>query len=101
MFEIFYHKDYNTKCLPTLRADEHYLHGFVYFRQVKDVSLRRGYFQKSLVLLTWFPFVPLYSKMLKYLAPQFFELGYTVLEACNNLTRLVHVQASLTGHFQI
>jgi len=73
----------------------------VYFRQVKDASLRRGYFQKvslmfsdsgclsgigcilmfhlfllqSVVILSKFPFVNLFNQMLDLIAPEFFENG--------------------------
>lgn len=40
------HLQYNEKCLPTLQANPGYYYGFVYFRQVKDKDLPRGYFQK-------------------------------------------------------
>lgn len=40
------HKLYNETCLPTLLANSGYYYGFVYFRQVKDKNLPRGYFQK-------------------------------------------------------
>lgn len=32
--------------LFTLQSDEAYYYGFVFFRQTKDKSIRRGYFQK-------------------------------------------------------
>lgn len=37
---------YNTKCPIALQIDESYYWGYVYFRQVKDITLPRGYFQK-------------------------------------------------------
>lgn len=37
---------YNQKCPVSLQADSSYFYGYVYFRQVKDCSLPRGYFQK-------------------------------------------------------
>ena len=37
---------YNALCPPSLQIDCAFLYGFAYFRQVKDRSLRRGYFQK-------------------------------------------------------
>ena len=37
---------YNVKCPSALQVDSKYMIGYVYFRQVKDPSLRRGYFQK-------------------------------------------------------
>ena len=40
------HQFYNHKCPVYLQADPGYYYGYVYFRQVKDKSLPRGYFQK-------------------------------------------------------
>lgn len=40
------HINYNAKCPVFLQADHSYLYGFVFFRQIKDLSLPRGYFQK-------------------------------------------------------
>lgn len=38
--------EYNGATLPTLQINPGYFWGFVYFRQVKDATLPRGYFQK-------------------------------------------------------
>ena len=40
------HTTYNKTCPVFLRINPHFFFGFVYFRQIKDVSLPRGYFQK-------------------------------------------------------
>lgn len=40
------HVNYNAKCPVFLQADDRCLYGFVFFRQIKDLSLPRGYFQK-------------------------------------------------------
>lgn len=37
---------YNQKSPPYLQVNNGYFYGYVYFRQVKDISLPRGYFQK-------------------------------------------------------
>lgn len=44
-------KTYNSKCPPALQVDQNCILGYVYFRQVKDPSLRRGYFQKVSIYL--------------------------------------------------
>jgi hypothetical protein len=41
-----FYLSYNIKCPPPLQVDHKFLNGYVYFRQVKDPTLRRGYFQK-------------------------------------------------------
>jgi hypothetical protein len=38
--------DYNRKALTGLEVERSYMFGYVFFRQVKDKSLKRGYFQK-------------------------------------------------------
>lgn len=40
------HTTYNNTCPVFLRINPHFFFGFVYFRQIKDASLPRGYFQK-------------------------------------------------------
>uniref|UniRef100_A0A8C4R0P0 DENN/MADD domain containing 6B n=1 Tax=Eptatretus burgeri TaxID=7764 RepID=A0A8C4R0P0_EPTBU len=71
-----------------LQRDPHYFYGYVYFRQVKDNSLKRGYFQKSLVLLSRLPFVNLFSSVAKLVAPEYFEKLEPCLEAaCKDIDR--------------
>lgn len=41
-----FYLSYNVKCPPPLQVSHKFLNGYVYFRQVKDPTLRRGYFQK-------------------------------------------------------
>ncbi|XP_060516029.1 protein DENND6A [Cylas formicarius] len=76
---------YNAKCLSSLKVVETHYWGYVYFRQVKDITMPRGYFQKSVVLLSYLPFVNLFSKLCGYIAPEYFEHGDASLEAvcCN------------------
>ncbi|XP_057597367.1 protein DENND6B isoform X5 [Hippopotamus amphibius kiboko] len=78
------------------REPAHYF-GYVYFRQVKDSSLKRGYFQKgpqglgrhltgpralqSLVLVSRLPFVRLFQALLGLVAPEFFDKLAPCLEA--------------------
>lgn len=57
-----------------------YLYGYTFFLQRRDASLRRGYFQKSLVLLTHLPYVGLFSELVARVGRAFFEHGVTVLE---------------------
>ncbi|CAO3593330.1 unnamed protein product [Absidia cylindrospora] len=64
---------------PTTTAG--FLYGYVFFRQKKDASIRRGYFQKSLVLLSQHPFVGLFSRIISILGPAFFDAGQPMLEA--------------------
>ncbi|XP_047641850.1 protein DENND6B isoform X13 [Phacochoerus africanus] len=55
-------------------------------RQVKDSSARRGYFQKSLVLVSRLPFVRLFQALLSLVAPEYFDKLTPCLEAvCNEI----------------
>nr|XP_004650465.1 protein DENND6B isoform X1 [Jaculus jaculus]XP_045007691.1 protein DENND6B isoform X1 [Jaculus jaculus] len=79
-------RSYNSRApLSLQREPAHYL-GFVYFRQVKDSSVKRGYFQKSLVLVSRLPFVRLFQSLLSLIAPEYFEKLAPCLEAvCNEI----------------
>ncbi|XP_051045575.1 protein DENND6B isoform X2 [Phodopus roborovskii] len=75
----------NNAPLALQREPAHYL-GYVYFRQVKDSSVKRGYFQKSLVLVSRLPFVRLFQSLLSLIAPEYFEKLAPCLEAvCNEI----------------
>ncbi|XP_068264903.1 protein DENND6A isoform X2 [Nyctibius grandis] len=71
-----------------LKKDPAYYYGYVYFRQVRDKSLKRGYFQKSLVLISKLPYVHLFRTILKQIAPEYFEKSEAFLEAvCSDVDR--------------
>lgn len=100
------HRRFNASCPPAQSADAGHYWGFVYFRQIKDARLPRGYFQKSLVLLTRLPFVHLYRQLVAVLAPIYFDdrsphSGAAVLEAaCNHICQWPRLAAGtqLTLH---
>lgn len=58
-----------------------YLYGYTYFLQRRDTSRPRGYFQKSLVILSHLPYVGLFHRVIARLGPVFFEHGMVVLES--------------------
>ncbi|KAG0313567.1 Protein dennd6a [Dissophora globulifera] len=62
-------------------TDAGFLYGYVFFRQKQDPSIRRGYFQKSVVLLSQHPFIGLFSKLVSVLGPAYFEVGKPMLES--------------------
>ncbi|XP_041047350.1 DENN/MADD domain containing 6Aa isoform X1 [Carcharodon carcharias] len=71
-----------------LKKDPAHYYGYVYFRQVRDKTLKRGYFQKSLVLLSKLPYVNFFHFLLKLIAPEYFDKNEPCLEAaCNDLDR--------------
>uniref|UniRef100_A0A3Q0RC01 DENN/MADD domain containing 6B n=1 Tax=Amphilophus citrinellus TaxID=61819 RepID=A0A3Q0RC01_AMPCI len=82
------HRDdlYNRDAPVTLQRETAHFFGYVYFRQVKDVSVKRGYFQKSLVLVSRLPYTHLFHSLLQLIAPEFFEKHEPCLEAvCNEI----------------
>ncbi|XP_070803831.1 protein DENND6B [Pituophis catenifer annectens] len=66
---------------PGLQPEPAHLFGYVFFRQVRDRSVQRGYFQKSLVLVTRLPYVTLFHSLLHLIAPEYFEKLDPCLEA--------------------
>uniref|UniRef100_A0A8C0FPW4 DENN domain containing 6B n=1 Tax=Bubo bubo TaxID=30461 RepID=A0A8C0FPW4_BUBBB len=52
----------------------------------KDSSMKRGYFQKSLVLVSRLPYVNLFQSLLQLIAPEYFDKLEPCLEAvCNEI----------------
>lgn len=82
------HREYNARCLPSLQLDNNFLFGFAYFRQVKDPSIRRGYYQKSVILLSYLPLVDFFTQVTTLVARKFFDSGELSLEvACHDVER--------------
>jgi hypothetical protein len=52
-----------------------------FFRQIKDPSFKRGYFQKSVVLVSRAPLTTFLEECSFIVGPLFFEFGRSVLEA--------------------
>ncbi|XP_028306138.1 protein DENND6B [Gouania willdenowi] len=77
---------YDQDAPITLQSEKSHFYGYVYFRQVKDISVKRGYFQKSLVLVSRLPYTHLYHMLLQIVAPEFFGKLQPCLEAvCNEI----------------
>ncbi|KAJ3328704.1 Protein dennd6a [Blyttiomyces sp. JEL0837] len=51
-----------------------YTYGYVFFRQQKDSEIRRGFFQKSLVLLSPHPWPGLFKHVMSTIGPKFMTL---------------------------
>lgn len=82
------HQKYNSCCPVALQINAGFYWGYVYFRQVKDISLPRGYFQKSVVILSKLPFNKLFSEISCLISPEYFENGEPSLEAaCHNIDK--------------
>ncbi|KAJ7187904.1 hypothetical protein C8R46DRAFT_1205136 [Mycena filopes] len=63
-----------------------FIYGFAHFTQRKDGSSKRGYEQRSLVVLTHHPYPALFARITALLGPLFQEHGLPMLEAaCHNI----------------
>ena len=62
-------------------APHSYDYGYVYFRRSRDPSVRRGYVQKAVVVVTPAPFTGLFHRVARILGPLYFEYGETILES--------------------
>lgn len=80
-----YYQYYNSIVPPALQVDSNSLFGYVHFRQIRDKTVKRGYFQKSLVLLSKLPFISLFISIVSQLGPNYFQYGLTSLETCCHL----------------
>ncbi|KJE91019.1 hypothetical protein CAOG_02223 [Capsaspora owczarzaki ATCC 30864] len=69
-------------------AVSNFLYGHVFFRQIRDGGLKRGYFQKSVVIVSPYPYPSLYGKLVSLIAPEYFAHGRPLLEAASqNISR--------------
>lgn len=64
---------YNTQTTQALSVDTQFIYGYVHFLQKKDSSLKRGYFQKSLVILSMLPFVELFYHVVNVVGTNYFD----------------------------
>ncbi|GAB5368526.1 hypothetical protein AAMO2058_001326700 [Amorphochlora amoebiformis] len=69
---------------------------YTFFRQKKDNSIRRGYLQKSLVVVSPFPFADLFQKLVLVLGKTYFSVGESSIEAaCQNIAQWPRPKAGL------
>jgi len=65
-----------------------YLFGFAFFCQKPDSSIKRGYFQKSVVLVSHLPYTRLFLRVVEIISPLFFRYGQSIFEAsCRNISQ--------------
>eukprot|EP00118_Oscarella_pearsei_P012620 m.94468 g.94468 ORF g.94468 m.94468 type:complete len:560 (+) comp36816_c0_seq10:64-1743(+) len=73
---------------PALEPFGSHYFGFVHFRQTRDPTSKRGYFQKSVIILTRLPYTKLFSHLVKLVAPEYFDNGEISLEStCHDIDR--------------
>ncbi|KAI1714570.1 stabilization of polarity axis domain-containing protein [Ditylenchus destructor] len=77
----------STSSVPAaLQPDPNYLFGFVHFRQQRNPSLPRGYYQKSVVLLSPLPLFGLFTHIVSEIALSFFGSCEMAIEsACQQI----------------
>lgn len=79
---------YNTQTTQALNVDTQFIYGYVHFLQKKDSSLKRGYFQKSLVILSFLPFVELFYHTVSIVGTHYFDNEHLLnLENVYNQTK--------------
>uniref|UniRef100_A0A914ZGA7 UDENN domain-containing protein n=1 Tax=Parascaris univalens TaxID=6257 RepID=A0A914ZGA7_PARUN len=77
---------YTERVPIAAEIDPVYFYGFVHFRQQRDATLPRGYYQKSLVLITLLPLFNLFTYVVESVANGFFESGEPAVEAaCHHI----------------
>lgn len=64
--------------------EQEFYYGYVYFRLCRDLTKPRGYFQKSIVILTPLPYVSLFKQIVTHLGPLYFSHGNSVFESALN-----------------
>ncbi|XP_073420001.1 protein DENND6A isoform X1 [Dendrobates tinctorius] len=85
-----------------LKKDPSCFYGYVHFRQVRDKTLKRGYFQKSLVLISKLPYINFFHTVVKQIAPEYFERSDPCLEAaCSEIDRWPPPLPGTTLHLPI
>lgn len=66
-------------------SKDNFLFGYTFFRQRRDASVSRGYFQKSVVIISHLPCLSLFRRVVSALGPLSFEHG-----ASSALDAVVH-----------
>ena len=64
------------------------LFGYVFFRQCRDLSRPRKFFQKSLVLLSPHPYISLFKQIVEIVGPLYFLHGESIFEAVNSCIKI-------------
>jgi len=77
---------YSRHIPPVYEKDSSHFYGTVYFNQLRDPQKKRGYQQKSLVLISRLPYVTFFTHTLELIAKEYFRIGETaLLHACRHI----------------
>eukprot|EP00164_Ancoracysta_twista_P005295 GFYU01007249.1.p1 GENE.GFYU01007249.1~~GFYU01007249.1.p1 ORF type:complete len:759 (+),score=92.09 GFYU01007249.1:60-2336(+) len=70
------------------RTPDRFLYGYVHFRQHRDETISRGFFQKSVILLSPHPFIGLFRRAVSEIAPLYYDQGPSAIQsACFDIAR--------------
>ncbi|KAG4303984.1 hypothetical protein PORY_002637 [Pneumocystis oryctolagi] len=70
------------KAIYNFDTNENFINGYVFFKQKRDPSSERGYFQKSIVILTVNSFPGIFSRIISILGQKYFlNCDISVLES--------------------
>lgn len=62
--------------------------GYVHFRQVRDETNARGFFQKAIIIVTHLPYVDLFGKLVQAIGEVYYQYGPPIVEAaCLNISQ--------------
>ncbi|KAL7748339.1 hypothetical protein RI367_006300 [Sorochytrium milnesiophthora] len=73
-------------CANLPKMSDEYLYAYTFFRQKPDPTIRRGFYQKSVVLISSLPFAGLFTRVVSIVGPAACDIGKPALEAaCHNI----------------
>ena len=83
---------YNKNIANIYEKDSTHFYGYTYFRQIKDAKVKRGYIQKSVVLVTRLPYPSFFLNLLEVIALDYFDelrssdnANNVLLQACKEI----------------
>ncbi|ETO19294.1 hypothetical protein RFI_17938 [Reticulomyxa filosa] len=89
-------EELTMKCYE-LRKHESFLFGHVFFRQKPDFEINRGYFQKSLVLISSLPYVHVFQKAYVPFFFLIFVCDITYIHICIYMYMYIYIDATSLG----
>lgn len=75
------HKRLRQEAERYLEPESRHFCGIAFFRQVRDSSIHRGFYQKAVIILSQLPFHNLFRHIIDLTAPEYFSKGEAALES--------------------
>lgn len=75
------HKRLRNESERYLEPETRHFSGIAFFRQVRDASIHRGFYQKAVIILSQLPFHNLFRHIIDLTAPEYFSKGEAALES--------------------